>query len=157
MPAQKNASPALWTSPGRASCHRAADRVSRYAGSAGQRNAPCREAGGHRLGGATLPSGFTDSIAAFIADAIDVRRFADHQPAVIDARLHPSDVIAHDEENVGFLPPLGGGRNACMVVTVHNTASAPQIALRWLMTASLTSAAEAQAAASPTDLSLRSM
>ena len=49
---------------------------------------------------------------AFIADAVDVGRFADHQAAVIDARLHPADVVAHDEENVGFgvLGHCGGGR-----------------------------------------------
>ena len=32
---------------------------------------------------------------------------------MIDARLHPADVVAHDEENVGFLSLLGGGGNAC--------------------------------------------
>jgi hypothetical protein len=36
----------------------------------------------------------------FISDAIDVGRLSDHQAAVIDARLHVADVIAHDEENV---------------------------------------------------------
>ena len=40
---------------------------------------------------------------AFVADAIDVRRLADHQTAMIDARLHPADVVAHDEEDVGLL------------------------------------------------------
>ena len=39
----------------------------------------------------------------FVADAIDVGRFADHQAAVVDARLHPADVVAHDEEDVGLL------------------------------------------------------
>ena len=41
--------------------------------------------------------------AAFVGDAVDVRRFADHQAAVIAARLHPADVVAHDEQDVGFL------------------------------------------------------
>ena len=40
---------------------------------------------------------------AFVADAIDVRRLADHQAAVVDARLHPADIVTHDEEDVGFL------------------------------------------------------
>src|SRR5215831_3056983 len=39
----------------------------------------------------------------FIADAIDVWCLSDHQPTVIDARLHPADVIAHDEEDVWLL------------------------------------------------------
>ena len=40
---------------------------------------------------------------AFIADAVDVWRFANHQPAMVDARLVEADVVAHDEEDVGFL------------------------------------------------------
>ena len=36
-------------------------------------------------------------------DPVDVGRLTDHQAAVVDARLHPADVIAHDEEDVGFL------------------------------------------------------
>ena len=40
---------------------------------------------------------------AFIADAIDVGRLADHQAAMVDARLVEADVVAHDEEDVGFL------------------------------------------------------
>ena len=40
---------------------------------------------------------------AFVRDAIDVGCFADHQAAVIEARLHPADVVAHDEQDVGFL------------------------------------------------------
>ncbi len=43
----------------------------------------------------------------FVADAIDVRRFADHQALVVDARLHPADVVAHDEQDVGLLRFLG--------------------------------------------------
>src|SRR5262249_29874134 len=47
---------------------------------------------------------------AFVADAVDVRRFPDHQAAVVDARLHPADVVAHDEEDVGLLLLLRGRR-----------------------------------------------
>src|SRR5215472_6802141 len=39
----------------------------------------------------------------FIPYAVDVRRFPDHQATVIDARLHPADVIAHDEQDVWLL------------------------------------------------------
>ena len=40
---------------------------------------------------------------AFLTDAVDVGRLAHHQAAVIDARLHPADVIAHDEHDIRFL------------------------------------------------------
>jgi len=33
----------------------------------------------------------------FMPDAVDVGRFPDHQAAVVDARLHPADVVTHDE------------------------------------------------------------
>ena len=39
---------------------------------------------------------------AFMADAVDIRRLADHQAAMVDARLHPADVVAHDEQDVGL-------------------------------------------------------
>ena len=41
-------------------------------------------------------------LCAFMPDAVDVGRFADRQALVIDARLHPADVVAHDEENIGL-------------------------------------------------------
>ena len=47
-------------------------------------------------------------LRAFLPDAVDVGRFADHQAAMIDARLHPADVIAHDEEDVGLALRLCG-------------------------------------------------
>ena len=40
---------------------------------------------------------------AFLADLVDVGRLSDHQAAMVDARLHPADIIAHDEEDVWFL------------------------------------------------------
>src|SRR6266487_1067210 len=49
---------------------------------------------------------------AFIPDPVDVRCFADHQAAVVDARLHPADVVAHDEEDVGLCLLLRGSRRA---------------------------------------------
>jgi hypothetical protein len=33
---------------------------------------------------------------AFVANAVDVGRFADHQAAVVDARLHPADLIPQE-------------------------------------------------------------
>jgi hypothetical protein len=42
--------------------------------------------------------------------AVDVGRFTDHPTAVIDARLHDADVVAHDEHDVGFLLLLRGCR-----------------------------------------------
>jgi hypothetical protein len=38
-----------------------------------------------------------------LADAVDVGGFTDHQTAMIDVRLHPTDIVAHDEEDVGLL------------------------------------------------------
>ena len=49
---------------------------------------------------------------AFVADAIDVGRFPHHQATMVDARLHPADVVTHDEQDVGFLRLLRRcGRN----------------------------------------------
>ena len=46
-----------------------------------------------------------------VADAIDVRRFPDRPSAVVDARLHPTDVVPHDKHDVGLLLlRLRGGR-----------------------------------------------
>ena len=39
---------------------------------------------------------------ALFRDAVDVGRFPDHQTAVVDTRLHPADVVAHDEQDVGL-------------------------------------------------------
>ena len=44
---------------------------------------------------------------AFLADLVDVRRLSDHQAAVIDARLHVADIVAHDEEDVWLALGLG--------------------------------------------------
>jgi len=53
-------------------------------------------------GGAALLGVVGHEDRAFVADLIDVRRLADHQAAVVDARLHPADVVTHDEEDVGL-------------------------------------------------------
>ncbi len=53
-------------------------------------------------GGAALLGVVGHEDRTFIADAVDVGRFPDHQAAVVDARLHPADVVAHDEEDVGL-------------------------------------------------------
>ena len=54
-------------------------------------------------GGAALHGDVVHEHRAFLPDAVDVGRLADHQAAVVDARLHPADVIAHDEEDVWLL------------------------------------------------------
>jgi len=51
----------------------------------------------------TLLGVVVHELGTFIADAIDVRRLANHQPLMVDARLHPADVIAHDKKDVGLL------------------------------------------------------
>src|SRR5262249_54297515 len=53
--------------------------------------------------GAALHGDIVHEDRALVADAVDVRRLAYHQAAVVDARLHPADVVAHDEEDVGLL------------------------------------------------------
>ena len=63
-------------------------------------------------GGAALHGDVVHEDRAFLADAVDVGRFTDHQAAVVDARLHPADVVAHDEEDVGLLLLLRGRRHA---------------------------------------------
>jgi hypothetical protein len=54
-------------------------------------------------GGAALLGVIGHEDAAFVADAVDVGCLPDRQAAVVDARLHPADIIAHDEQDVGFL------------------------------------------------------
>ena len=59
-------------------------------------------------GSATLLGVIGHEDRAFVADAVDVRRLTDHQAAMVDVRLHPADVVAHDEEDVGLLLLLRG-------------------------------------------------
>jgi hypothetical protein len=47
-------------------------------------------------------------LGALLPDAVDVGRFAVHQASVVDARLHPADVVAHDEQDVGLVLRRGG-------------------------------------------------
>src|SRR6476619_2404213 len=49
---------------------------------------------------ATLLGIVGQELCAFMADAVDIRRFPNRQALVIDARLHPADVITHDEQDV---------------------------------------------------------
>ena len=66
----------------------------------------------------------------FLADLVDVRRLADHQAAMIDARLHPADVIAHDEEDIGFLLWLLCVAGALATIAAAATANRPSHSLR---------------------------
>ena len=54
-------------------------------------------------GRATLHGNVIHEDRALVPDAVDVGRFADHQTTMVNARLHPADVITHDEQDVGFL------------------------------------------------------
>ena len=54
-------------------------------------------------GGAALHGVVVDEFRALETDAVDVGRLAYHQALVVDARLHPADVVAHDEEDVWLL------------------------------------------------------
>ena len=74
-------------------------------------------------GGAALLGVIVHEDRTFVADAIDVGRFPDHQAAVIDARLHDADVVAHDEEDVGLLLLLRG-RRQCSPPSRRRTAPA---------------------------------
>jgi hypothetical protein len=47
--------------------------------------------------GAALHGDIVHEDCAFPTDAIDVGSFTDHQAAMINAGLHPPDVITHDE------------------------------------------------------------
>ena len=67
---------------------------------------------GRSPGSATLLGVIVHELGTFIADAIDVGRLADHQPLMVDAGLHPADVIAHDEQDVGLLSLLSSRRCA---------------------------------------------
>jgi len=53
-------------------------------------------------GGATLLGIISHEDRTFVADAIDVRRFSYHQTSMVDTRLHPADIVAHYENDVGF-------------------------------------------------------
>jgi hypothetical protein len=54
-------------------------------------------------GSATLLGKIVHELGTFLPNAVDVGRFPNHQSLVVDARLHPADVIPHDEEDVGLL------------------------------------------------------
>ncbi len=54
-------------------------------------------------GGAALLGVVVGEHRPFVADPVDVGRLADHQAAMVDRRLHPADVVAHDEQDVGLL------------------------------------------------------
>ena len=64
--------------------------------------------------------------AAFVCDPVDVRCFPDHQAAMIAARLHEADIIAHDEQDIGFLV-LRLGSDVTAHVSVANTVRIAQL------------------------------
>ena len=40
---------------------------------------------------------------AFIREAVDVGRLPNHEPLMVSTHVHDTDVIAHDEKNIGFV------------------------------------------------------
>jgi hypothetical protein len=54
-------------------------------------------------GGAARLGVVSHEYAAFSRDPVNVGRFTDHQAAVITTRLHYAYIIAHDEQDIGFL------------------------------------------------------
>jgi len=53
-------------------------------------------------GGAALHRVIVGEDRTLLPNTVDVGRFAERQPAVVDADLHPADVVAHDEKDVGL-------------------------------------------------------
>jgi hypothetical protein len=39
----------------------------------------------------------------FVTDAINIGRLPDHQTLMVNARLHPTDLVTHDEKDIGLL------------------------------------------------------
>ena len=61
-------------------------------------------------GGAALLGVIVGEHRTFLAEAVDVGRLADHQATMVDRRLHPADVVTHDEQDVGLLLGVLGDR-----------------------------------------------
>src|ERR1700693_3546122 len=53
-------------------------------------------------GCATLFGVISHEDRAFIANTVNIWSLADHQPTMVNTRLHPADVISHNEDNVRF-------------------------------------------------------
>ena len=85
---------------------RAGPQVGRASGNFRQDHADTHRLHAGDEGGATSRAALLGVVGhefrTLIADAIDVGRLAHHQALVIDARLHPADVVAHDEQNIGL-------------------------------------------------------
>ena len=82
---------------------RAGSQVGRAARSCGGimpvRNGPCGSEGvAPRSAG--LLGLVVAELRAFLTHTVNVGRLSDHQALVVDARLHPADIIAHDEDDV---------------------------------------------------------
>src|SRR5262249_50692732 len=53
-------------------------------------------------GSTALHGHIVHELRPLLTDAIDVGGFTNHQALMVDAWLHPTDVIPHDEQNVGL-------------------------------------------------------
>ena len=69
-------------------------------------------------------------LRALETDAVDVGRFPDHKALMVDARLHPADVVAHDEEDVGLLLLLRAVAGALATIAAAATANRPSHTFR---------------------------
>ena len=56
-----------------------------------------------RPGRAALLGVVVDKLGALICEAINVGRFAQPHPLLVGTHLHPTDVVTHNEEDVGLL------------------------------------------------------
>jgi hypothetical protein len=74
-------------------------------------------------GGAALLGVVVHHDATFVCDPVNVRCFPDHQAAMIAARLHPADIIAHDEQDIGFLSCAWAGATALKSAAVAKAAT----------------------------------
>jgi hypothetical protein len=57
---------------------------------------------GVAAGGAALLGEIVHEDRAVVSDAVDVGCFPHHQAAMVDAWLHPADVVAHDKDDIGL-------------------------------------------------------
>ena len=77
----------------------------------GQAGADRRLPGNERgaAGGAALLAVPVGEQRAFFGDAVDVGRLVTHHALVVGADVEPADVVAPDDEDVGFLSWAGAG------------------------------------------------
>src|SRR5262249_38507035 len=84
--------------------------------------------------GATLLAIPARKHCAFLADPIDIRRPISHIAAVIDARVIPPNIVAENDEDVGFLrlrEGIGRGEDQCQEQTSYCSYSCFHMEVVW--------------------------